>query len=157
MTALALQCDSYYEAPATPPSAAAYELSALAPFPSPAELLRESRRQTMEELLNAAIEDEVDGANSSAVRNFVPLLRLLPREFGATEPRIAHDGAICLDWDKDPENLFSIILLDFDRIAFAAYLSGEKVHGTADFLPEALPVSLSQAAKRWIERVSARS
>lgn len=42
----------------------------------------------------------------------------------------SHQGSICIDWDDDPKNQFSIIVKD-GRVTYSAYRDGMKVFGVA--------------------------
>lgn len=151
MLLMPVQCDAFIEPPPTP-ALVEYTFSAAPPIRSVTETRRDERRGAMMSFLLDASTEDGDTIHPSAWTNFETLLRLLPDEFPATEPRVGRNGSICLDWDRDSGNQFSIMLLAADRIAFAAYFSGEKVNGTADFDVERLPIALSQAALRWIDR-----
>lgn len=130
--------------------------SAFPPIASPAQTLKLSRDLKIKAYLADAV-NEAKGQGLvpaiSAVGNVDRLLQLLPSEFPVTDPYISESGSICFDWDEDPENQFSILLKEGNKISYAAYFSGEKVNGAADFSRIDLPKSLLESAKRWAERI----
>lgn len=141
------------------PLAKQLTFSAKAPTFSPRECeVIERNAEINSAFAPAFAESREDGirVSSTAVYNFVHLLRLLPAEFPVTDPYVSHAGSICLDWDQDPNNQFSVMLLDGDRIAFSAYLAGERVNGSADFMGDQLPAQLLLAAGQWTRRALRR-
>lgn len=151
--------DCYYEYVAevrTTPTLGRAVFSALAPERSPVQevahdelAIRNARiREVLWSAIAAGAEEEAF-VSSSALENFSVFLSLLPAAFPASEPYITDKGSICLDWYEDPQNQFSILLQDDNRIAFAAYFAGERVNGSAEFSPEALPRELIELASRW--------
>lgn len=121
------------------------------PFASPTEAMKMERNARMHEAVQDAIEEDEASPSLSALENFEALLRLLPAEFPATGAYISPSGSICLDWDSNPSCQFSILLKDKNQIAFAAYFSGEKVHGSTRFSSHGLPESMAAVAKRWLK------
>lgn len=122
------------------------------PLASPAQALVEARREAfrlhLAEAVDEAYEDGIE-PSLSALENFDGLLRLLPVYLPLTEPYISASGSICLDWDFNPACQLSILLKDRNQVAYAAYFSGEKVHGSARFSHKELPEILAAVAKRW--------
>ena len=151
MNAVAIQCDSYLEAPATPRSGS-YFFTAAAPARSPGETLLEARNNVMREFLHFALLEDDYEPSEGARENFDALIQLLPPSLPATEPRISSFGSICLDWDMDPDNLLSIMLQANNKITYAANFSGEKAHGSVDFQAGRLPKELLAEVAKWIRR-----
>ncbi len=124
------------------------------PVASPAEAMKMDRNARMFESLMEAAQQALDDDDAlpslSALENFKALLRLLPAELPATEAYISPSGSICFDWDSDPSCQLSILLKDKNQIAFAAYFSGEKVHGSTRFSSHELPEIMASVAKRWV-------
>lgn len=124
------------------------------PIASPAEAIKIDRNARILDSLREAIQQARDEQGSlpsiSALDNFDALLRLLPTELPATEAYISANGSICFDWDADPSSQLSILLKDKNQIAFAAYFSGEKVHGSTRFSSNQLPESMATVTKRWL-------
>lgn len=127
------------------------------PLPSPLEAERFARNHLIEDYLVQALGDDPQTLSPSALENFRNLLALLPGFLPATDPYVSKQGSIVLDWDFEPQNQLSIMLKGNGQIAFAAYLSGEKVHGSTVFSTTALPASLATVAKQWAERVGVYS
>lgn len=156
MNAVAVCHYEYLAEIRTTPTVGRAVFSALAPERSPVqEVVHDElaiRNARILEVLWPAIEagaEEDAFVSYSAFENFSVLLSLLPAIFPASEPYITDKGSICLDWYEDPQNQFSILLQDDNRIAFAAYFAGERVNGSADFSPDALPRELIEWANRW--------
>jgi len=114
--------------------------------------MRDARAVAMLEALGWALTDDETPPSEDALRNFEVALRLLPDDLPATEPHISSFGSICLDWDKDPDNQLGIMIQAGNKIAYAAYFSGEKVNGSLDFEGSRLPEELSRHIASWIER-----
>ncbi len=152
MTELAIEyCD--YIAPAGTALVRGFSFSASAPARSPREeFVAERNSQLLEKLAFAVREASEEGFEVSprALDNFEELLSLLPVGAPLGEIYVDDDGMISMDWDRNPENQFSIMLLADSRIAFAAYFAGERVNGSYSFSSERLPARLVQAARRWI-------
>lgn len=124
------------------------------PVVSPAEAMRIERDERMINSARAAMHESIVDhgveASLSAVTNLGLFLRLLPAEMPATDAYISANGSICFDWDGDPSCQLSILLKDKNQIAFAAYFSGEKVHGSTRFSSHELPEIMATVAKRWL-------
>lgn len=99
----------------------------------------------------ALLDAEKEGVQVTArtVENFQRLLALLPASLPYTAPYVSEAGSLCLDWDGNPQNQLSIMIQRNGRIAFAAYFAGERVNGSANFLPDGLPQGLVDSAARW--------
>jgi hypothetical protein len=127
---------------------------AVPPVASPAESMNIERNVRLRDSLREAVQQaskEDDALPSlSASENFEALLRLLPAELPATEAYISPSGSICFDWDSDPSCQLSILLKDKNQVAFAAYFSGEKVHGSTRFSSHELPEIMATVVKRWV-------
>lgn len=127
------------------------------PTRSPAGAIHEVRTSRMRELLQENIAEMRISPSPSVRANFEHLLRLLPSEMPLTDPYVSEAGGIDLDWDFDPQCQISIMLKEKGQIAFAAYFSGEKVHGSTRFSSQELPEILAVVAKRWSRELGARS
>lgn len=123
------------------------------PVASPVESMRLERNRTMHAFLNESLEQSAIQPSESSKENFSALLSLLPSQFPVTDPYVSQCGSIVLDWDFDPQYQLSIMLKDRDQIAFAAYLSGERVHGSTAFAASVLPDALGLIARKWARRV----
>lgn len=117
---------------------------------SPVEAMRVARNAEMGLLLLQGMLESGPEPKSSALENFERLLQLLPAELPLTDPYVSESGSICFDWDFDSRFQLSLLLKDKNQIAYAAYFSGEKVHGSSHFSGRELPEGLAYAAKRWI-------
>lgn len=129
--------------------------SALPPFASPSQSIRLNRDLQMKRYLTLAIERATDNeltVSQEAYENFSRFLQLLPEGMPVTDPYVTESGSICLDWDDNPQWQLSILLKNQNRVSFAAYFSGEKVNGSADFSRSELPAQLLATASRWISR-----
>lgn len=129
--------------------------TAFPPIASPAQALKLGRDQKIKSYLANAIREASDQELMPAVSacvNVDRFLQLLPAELPVTDPYVSESGSICFDWDEDPESQFSILLKSENKISYAAYFSGEKVNGSAEFSRVDLPKSLLESAKRWAER-----
>jgi hypothetical protein len=141
------------------PYSASFELSTRAvraadyrakpPVLSPAGVIHYEREKRMRALLSENILEDGISPNVCALENFKILLRLLPHDFPVTDPYVSDCGSIALDWDFDPRFQLSIMLKENNQIAFAAYFSGEKVHGSSRFLGHKLPETLANVANQW--------
>lgn len=149
MSAHAIDCDYYLETAATP-VVSRIDYTALRPLRSPRETLLQGRNESMRQYLALAIEEDEFEPSEAALNNFESFLRMLPQGMPATEPRISYVGSICFDWDADPDNQLGIMLQANNRIAYAAYFSGEKVNGTDDFTIGRFPEELARTISRWI-------
>lgn len=127
------------------------------PVTSPAGAMHEIRSNRMRELLQENIVSLRVSPSPSVRANFENLLRLLPGDMPLTDPYVSEMGGIDLDWDSDPKCQISIMLKDQGQIAFAAYFSGEKVHGSTRFTGHELPEILAVVAKRWSREYGARN
>lgn len=123
---------------------------AVPPVASPVESMKLDRNALMNTVFLEATSNSYVPPKLSAVGNFQPLLALLPAEMPPTDPYVSQTGSICFDWDFNPRCQLSIILKDKDQIAYAAYFSGERVHGSSRFSSLGLPEGLAAIAKRWI-------
>lgn len=85
-----------------------------------------------------------------AEANLPRFMRLLPPQLPCIEPYISPSGSICFDWEDDPDCQLSIMLQAGDRIAFAAYFDGERIHGNSRLPRTELPQALKAVAERWI-------
>lgn len=127
------------------------------PVASPVEVMKIDRDARIRGFLVEAIsEARASGTEPklSALENFEALLRLLPADLPVTDPYISQSGSICLDWDFDSRSQLSVLLKDKNQIAFAAYFSGERVHGSTRFSSHELPEVLATVAKRWSRSVN---
>ena len=131
----------------------AVEYKAARPRPSPLETERLERNGTISEYFMQSLEENELEPDLSALENFHHLVALLPAYLPATDPYVSKQGSVVFDWDFKPENQLSVLLKAQGQISFAAYLSGEKVHGSTVFTPTALPASLAAVAKQWADRV----
>jgi hypothetical protein len=125
------------------------------PETSPSQAVEAERNLQMQKFLLQALEKaSSEGVKpaQSALSRFEALLRLLPGDLPLTDPYISHAGSICLDWDADPSHQLSLMLQSNERVAFAAYFKGEKIHGSARFSGLQLPESFLGLAKRWSNR-----
>ncbi|ATE73827.1 hypothetical protein CNO08_22165 [Lysobacter capsici] len=100
-------------------------------------------------VVEALVNEEFE-PSLSALDNLSAFLRLLPAELPSTEVYITPNGSICFDWDEDPNHQLSLLLKDKNQIAFAAYFSGEKVHGSTRFASHQLPEIMATVTNRWI-------
>lgn len=126
------------------------------PVASPAEAMKLGRDSRIRSFLVKAIDEAQAGGTEpklSALENFDAFLRLLPADLPVTDPYVSESGSICFDWDFDPQCQLSVLLKDKNQIAFAAYFSGEKVHGSTRFSSHELPEILATMAKRWSRTV----
>lgn len=112
-----------------------------------------------ESLYTAAFEGFQEGAkaglvtDTAIIRNAFILVTLLAPTMPVTDAYISPVGSLVFDWDEDNENMISIILLAGNRVGWAAYFSGDRVHGSANFGGK-LPEELAGAISKWRRRTS---
>jgi hypothetical protein len=123
--------------------------------PTPGQLVNAERNMRIVAHASEAIvhaQSQGQKVSSFGIENFKRLVDLLPAYLPVTEPYVAHTGSVTFDWDEDPQNQLALILQSSGRISFAAYFSGEKVNGSADFNGSSLPQSVVDTAARWNKR-----
>lgn len=72
-----------------------------------------------------------------------------------SEAHILHNGSICFDWMDDPQNQLSVAIQRGNSIAYAAYFSGEKIHGVCPLTTFALSRPFDEVVKKWQRRDAA--
>lgn len=122
--------------------------------PSPLELQRSRRIAGFLSALEAA--ERWDGGvaprmTAQFARMVFRFAVLVPTDVPVPECYYTPEGSICFDWDEDPQNQLSVMLQKSNRIAYAAYRAGERVHGSADFAAS-LPDELVLAIRKWKQR-----
>lgn len=159
MSALALTDFDVFEAEASPvvlqyqPGVSLFSSSS----PAPGYDLSKKRAARGLELLM-----ELSGSESGMLLNSTitpPLvarfLSALPSDLPKVEPYVSAQGSVCFDWDEEPSNALSLLIQSDSRVAFAAYFSGERMHGTVNFDAAVLPRDLLSIINRWAVRNAA--
>jgi hypothetical protein len=89
--------------------------------------------------------------SENAFNDLPRLLSLLPSGLPAAEASVLPSGSISFDWDIDPENQLSIILVGGNRVGFAACFGGDRVYGTAR-MGDRLSDEVAAAVAKWLRR-----
>ncbi|WP_303748375.1 hypothetical protein [Stenotrophomonas pigmentata] len=79
------------------------------------------------------------------------IFALLPPGLPEVDAYTSHLGSICLDWDNNPENVFSLIIKPNGHVGYACYFNGERTHGSI-FFEGRLGNAIDRAVERWIIR-----
>lgn len=158
MSSLALAEFDVFEA-GTSPSFLRYEPSvSLLSSPSPAPGYDLSRKRAARglDLLMDLSESQPDMPLNSSITPPViaKFLSALPANLPTVEPYVSAQGSVCFDWDDEPSNALSLLLQSDTRLAYAAYFSGERIHGTVN-LQTAFPGELLSLINRWAVRNAA--
>lgn len=70
------------------------------------------------------------------------------------EASVTASRNLSFDWDDDPQNQLTIILQSDGRISYAAYFSGDRVHGIANSKGGRFPEELLAAIQKWRNRTA---
>lgn len=152
MTALAIE--NWFPVERAQPSLAYTRRRALSVDESPSATSSGSNERLLgaiRTLIAAFRESETPKAVVSAetVENALRFQTLLPADMPPAEAYISQFGSICFDWDENKENILSVMIQKDRRIGFAAYFSGDRVHGTMAFVNGAIPDQMALAVTRW--------
>ena len=111
----------------------------------------------IERLREAIEEASVDGwdgpgskkADVGAIEGAIILLQNLPSDFPLPDPSFSTDGELLLEWWKAKDISLAASLNSKKRLSYAAYIRGNRSHGSFDISSGELPEEFSVAAKRW--------
>lgn len=127
-------------------------------FVTPGQRRLLDRNEVMLDSLSNAIADasaaEVIVA-SQTLWNSKRLMHFLPEAVPPADVYISDEESVCFDWDSDPNYQLSIMVQRDARLAFAAYLNGDRFNGAMEFRPEGLPTEIAQLLDRWLQRSAA--
>lgn len=121
-------------------------------FVTPAQLPLILRNAEMLNAINFAIDAARENGRliaSQTVWNAKRFLQLLSADVPATDAYVSEQESICFDWDEDCQCQLSVMVQHGGRIAFAAYFTGDRLNGAANFTGAELPTELVAAISRW--------
>jgi excisionase family DNA binding protein len=118
---------------------------------------REGTLQSLETVYRECLTENWDGygakpvspATLEAARRFC---EKLPGSFPEPEVAADPDGEICLDWDKSPDQAFSVSVGSIGRLTYAGLFGPNKVNGAEHFEAE-VPEAIIQNLKRLFANV----
>lgn len=98
--------------------------------------------------------DQWDGVGTYGVKadtheRALAVAHILPACLPFPEISVTPSGSISFDWDAGPASQLSIIASAGGGISFAAYFSGDRIHGAMRFDHRQLPQEILAASERW--------
>lgn len=105
--------------------------------------------------------DQWDGAGSYGVKvdtheRALAIAHMLPDCLPSPEISVTPSGSISFDWEAGSATQLSIIASAGGGISFAAYFSGDRIHGAMRFDHRQLPQEILAASERWAAHGEAR-